>query len=85
MKKLRLLVLFWWFTSAVVAIAAAQVAPASSDTSSSAVPASLPAAVPVPQPNATGQNTILEYSPPPEQYAKAKAYSVAHYSHFFVG
>ncbi|MGB9233232.1 MAG: M48 family metallopeptidase [Terriglobales bacterium] len=85
MKKLRLLVLFWWFTSAVVAIAAAQVAPASSDTSSSAVPASLPAAVPVPQPNATGQNTILEYSPPPEQYAKAKAYSVAHYRHFFVG
>lgn len=27
---------------------------------------------------------ILEYSPPPEQYARAKAYSHAHYRHFFL-
>jgi STE24 endopeptidase len=27
--------------------------------------------------------TIAEYAPPPEQYAKAKEYSKAHYRHFF--
>ena len=30
------------------------------------------------------EKIILEYSPPPEQYARAKAYSHAHYRHFFL-
>lgn len=30
------------------------------------------------------ETIILEYSPPPEQYARAKAYSHAHYRHFFL-
>lgn len=30
------------------------------------------------------ETIILEYSPPPEQYARAKAYSQAHYRHFFL-
>jgi STE24 endopeptidase len=30
------------------------------------------------------QGTILQYSPPPAEYARAKAYSQAHYHHFFI-
>ncbi|MGA9557054.1 MAG: M48 family metallopeptidase, partial [Terriglobales bacterium] len=30
------------------------------------------------------QAPILEYSPPPAQFARAKAYSQSHYTHFFV-
>jgi STE24 endopeptidase len=30
------------------------------------------------------QAPILEYSPPPAQYARAKAYSHSHYTHYFV-
>jgi len=33
---------------------------------------------------AAPQNVILEYSPPPPEYARAKAYSHAHYRHFFI-
>jgi Zn-dependent protease with chaperone function len=29
-------------------------------------------------------DTILEYAPPPQQYARSKAYSLAHYRHFFI-
>ncbi|MGA2001813.1 MAG: M48 family metallopeptidase [Terriglobales bacterium] len=32
----------------------------------------------------TAQAPILEYSPPPAEYARAKAYSAAHYRHFFI-
>lgn len=34
--------------------------------------------------SATPQKAIHEYSPPPAEYARAKAYSNAHYRHFFV-
>ena len=33
---------------------------------------------------AAPQTPILEYTPPPAQYARAKAYSYEHYTHFFV-
>ncbi|MGA7686660.1 MAG: M48 family metallopeptidase [Terriglobales bacterium] len=32
----------------------------------------------------SAQAPILEYSPPPAQFARAKAYSQSHYTHFFV-
>src|SRR5271154_851825 len=30
------------------------------------------------------QSAIVEYAPPPAEYARAKAYSTSHYRHFFV-
>jgi Zn-dependent protease with chaperone function len=33
---------------------------------------------------ATTSTPIVEYAPPPAQYARAKAYSNAHYRHFFI-
>ena len=33
---------------------------------------------------AAPQSAVLEYSPPPAQYARAKAYSHEHYTHFFI-
>lgn len=46
-----------------------------------------PAATSAPtlQSDAIPQDTILEYSPPPANYARAKDYSHAHYRHFFLG
>jgi STE24 endopeptidase len=32
----------------------------------------------------TANSPVVEYAPPPAQYARAKAYSIAHYRHFFV-
>jgi STE24 endopeptidase len=51
---------------------------ANSPTSS---PATAPAASPTTEP---AQAPILEYSPPPAEYARAKAYSHADYTHFFI-
>jgi Zn-dependent protease with chaperone function len=42
-------------------------------------PANTPAAA-----DATNSAAIVEYAPPPAQYARAKAYSKEHYLHFFV-
>ncbi len=82
MKHRRfIVVLLCFFASAFLAISAAQTSPAES--------ATLPTvAAPAPaQPGVaeSPQGTILEYSPPPEQYARARAYSNAHYRHIFIG
>jgi len=81
MKKLAPLALFYLLASLFSATACAQMLPASPGTS----PSSAPVAGSVSQPGAAEQTTIMEYSPPPEEYAKARAYSVSHYRHFFVG
>ncbi len=53
--------------------------------SSSTTPAAAPAASrTASSTEAAPQTPILEYSPPPAQYARAKAYSHAHYTHFFI-
>jgi len=83
MTKLRLIVLFFFFASTVSTIAAAQTTPANSTAPAEPAPAASPA---TPQTSAPErpESPILEYSPPPEQYAKAKGYSTAHYRHFFI-
>lgn len=47
-------------------------------------PAAAPPATAQPVATPAPQDTILEYSPPPAEYARAKAYSKAHYRHFFI-
>lgn len=80
LRTLLLLFLFgtgFWSTLAAQANntgSAATTAPAASNSSG---PAESEAAEPPP-------HTILEYSPPPAQYARAKAYSNAHYRHSFI-
>lgn len=83
MKDLRFIVLLCLFASALPVIVAAQAAPANSVGASSTAPAVSPA---TPQTGTAErpESPILEYSPPPEQYAKAKGYSTAHYRHFFI-
>ncbi|MFY9674691.1 MAG: M48 family metallopeptidase [Terriglobales bacterium] len=71
MKTPTLIVLF---SILLFALSPAQSAPAAQ---SAPEAQSAPAPGPAPQ-------TILEYSPPPAQYARAKAYSHAHYLHFFI-
>jgi STE24 endopeptidase len=73
MKTSWLLVLFCVLISA---LSQAQAAPPSSSAPASA---SQPAAARTEAP----PTTILEYSPPPAEYARAKEYSYAHYRHFF--
>jgi len=43
-----------------------------------------PAASPTSAAPDSAQDVILEYTPPPAQFAQAKAYSHAHYTHFFI-
>jgi STE24 endopeptidase len=94
MKRLRLLVLFCLFASVLPAILAGQTnggqsnggltnpanstAPASAASGSAAGAAESKTAEPT-------QNTIVEYAPPPAEYARAKAYSNAKYRHTFIG
>jgi STE24 endopeptidase len=75
MKPLRLLVLLCLFSTALPAILAAQTNTVNSAPPASAADASSPAA----------PNTIVEYAPPPAEYARAKAYSNAKYYHTFLG
>jgi hypothetical protein len=80
MKSLRLpvFILLCFLASAHSTSLTAQTT-ANSDASTAAPPATAQtAAAPTPQ------DTILEYSPPPAEYARAKAYSKARYRHFFI-
>src|SRR5271157_3976174 len=79
MKHLRCLLLVCFFASMLSPVLEAQ-------TVSSAPPsAAAGASSAVTQSDAIPQDTILEYSPPPANYARAKDYSHAHYRHFFLG
>jgi len=62
----------------VLAISHAQSA---APTANAAVPQ---ASVPASNAATAPQNMILEYSPPPAEYARAQAYSHTHYTHFFI-
>jgi STE24 endopeptidase len=91
MKRLRLLILFCIFASILPAILAGQTqtndgqsnpanspAPASAASGSATGIAESKAAEPVP-------DKIVEYAPPPAEYARAKAYSNTKYRHIFIG
>jgi STE24 endopeptidase len=58
----------------------AQTNPPNSPSSSITVPASDSASATIPQ-----SSPIIEYTPPPAEYARAKAYSSAHYQHILIG
>jgi STE24 endopeptidase len=72
-----------WFFGLIcilaVALAHAQANPPGSNPPASAAQPSADQ----PTTEAAPQTTILEYSPPPAEYARAKEYSYAHYRHFF--
>jgi Zn-dependent protease with chaperone function len=73
-NRIAVLALFLLF-AATLATLHAQSSPAS-DSSSPAVVATAPVAAGAP---------IVEYAPPPAEYARAKAYSNSHYRHVFIG
>jgi Zn-dependent protease with chaperone function len=73
-NRIAVLALFLLF-AATLATLHAQSSPAS-DSSSPAVVATTPVAAGAP---------IVEYAPPPAEYARAKAYSNSHYRHVFIG
>jgi STE24 endopeptidase len=75
MKRLRVLLLLTLFACALSATLAAQ----PTDPAASSSPATT-----APQ-SQTSAPAITEYSPPPAEYARAKAYSNAKYRHIFTG
>jgi STE24 endopeptidase len=81
-KQLRLLVLFYLFLIPFSTLALQTDSANSSTPASNARPAaSETAPVNVPGPS---EGAILEYSPSPAEYTRAKAYSNARYRHFFL-
>ena len=77
MKHLRFVLLFYFVAGALQGIV-----PAQTGTSS---PAATAPATAESKPADSAPNFTVEYSLPPEQYARAKAYSNAHYRHIFIG
>ena len=84
MRRLRLFALFCLFVSTLPTIFYGQTnpdnstAPASTTASSSS--GSMESSA-----TASAQSTIVEYAPPPAQYARAKTYSNTKYRHIFIG
>jgi STE24 endopeptidase len=79
MKHAHSLLLVYFFASMLSPVMVAQTASAASPASSAAAGSSTAAS----QSDSVPLDTILEYSPPPANYARAKDYSHAHYRHFF--
>jgi len=75
MKRLRILIFSCLLAGVPSAISAAQIATANTPTPATATESK--ATEPAP-------TTIVEYAPPPAEYARAKAYSSAHYRHVFI-
>jgi STE24 endopeptidase len=73
-SRLRFLAVALFFASALTAMEAQS----SPSTVSAPPPASSVSSA------ATTATPIVEYAPPPAQYARAKAYSQSHYQHFFI-
>jgi STE24 endopeptidase len=76
-KRLQLIVLLCFLASVIAAIAAAQTHAAPDPAASTPATAQTNA-------DSAFQEPILEYSPPPAEFARAKAYSNAQYWHFFI-
>lgn len=77
MKRIRCLLLVCFFASLSSLVHGAQTA--------SPAPPPAGASSAVAQSDEIPQDAILEYSPPPANYDRAKNYSHAHYRHFFLG
>jgi Zn-dependent protease with chaperone function len=83
MKLLWFLVLFFLFAGTLPVSLLGQ---SNAQTDAQTAPATSPA--PSITPAATDSkalDTIVEYTPPPAEYARAKAYSNTHYRHIFIG
>jgi STE24 endopeptidase len=83
MKLVRFAVLLCFVACATSKILCAQTVPSSSAEPSSAATGT-PSATVDSQSAPPAEDAILEYAPPPAQYARAKAYSNAEHQHFFV-
>ena len=82
MKHLRLVVVLHLFT---IPLSTLGVQPNSADSSTPASTAPPVSSVTEPLSlSASPENGMLEYRPPPAEYARAKAYSNARYRHFFI-
>jgi Zn-dependent protease with chaperone function len=77
-SRTRFLPLLLLFASALATLHA------QTSSASGAEPPSATAAASSTADAATTSTPIVEYAPPPAQYARAKAYSNAHYRHFFI-
>jgi STE24 endopeptidase len=75
MKQLRILIFSCLLAGVLSAISAAQTAPASTPVPATATESKTTEPAPT---------TIVEYAPPPAEYARAKAYSGTHYRHVFI-
>jgi STE24 endopeptidase len=75
MKQLRILIFSCLLAGVLLAISAAQTAPASTPVPATATESKTTEPAPT---------TIVEYAPPPAEYARAKAYSGTHYRHVFI-
>ncbi len=89
MKQLRFLILVCLFASTLTAVlvgqtSAGQSSPANS-TAASPTTASNSSASAESKAAESAPSTIVEYSPPPAEYARAKGYSTTHYRHIFIG
>jgi STE24 endopeptidase len=78
MRQLQFLLLLCLFATTLWLVLAAQANPTNSPAPPAPAP---PSGETVTQPS---QDVILEYSPPPAEYARAKSRSIANYRHFFV-
>jgi STE24 endopeptidase len=79
MKQLRFLVLLCLFSCTPTIFGAqTDLANSPANASTTAVGAESSALSPA-------QSAVIEYAPPPAEYARAKAYSNAHYRHIFIG
>ena len=77
MKRLLLLLSLCVLASSLAAAQSNSAPAATAGTPATSTPVSTEAATPP-------SDVILEYSPPPAQFARAKAYSHSHYQHFFL-
>ncbi len=75
MKRFLILIFSCLLASVSFAVSAAQTAPENTSAPSTAIESKTSEAAPT---------TIVEYAPPPAEYARAKAYSRAHYRHVFI-
>ncbi len=80
----RLVSVFLFCLLAIASSRAQSNAATSTPSPTSAAPSVPTTAAPSTVAPDSAQTPILEYSPPPAQFARAKAYSHEHYTHFFV-
>ena len=85
MKQLRFVVLFGLFAVAPLANLAGQATTAQTTSPNSPAVPSANSSGPADSQAEPAPSQIVEYAPPPAEYARAKAYSNTRYRHIFIG